>query len=784
MSDDANQPLRRYPTAQHWGTGFAEVSQGRLVNITGDPADPEPSAIAEGYVQAIDDKVRLRRPLVRQGYLEEGPCSRERRGQEPFVELSWEAALDLAAGALDHVRQTWGNASIFGGSYGWASAGRFHHAQSQIHRFLNCIGGYTRSVNTYSFAAAEVVMPHIVGNLYDVIKSSTVWPVIARHSELVVMFGGAPAKNTQIAPGGIGHHRIRQLMIEARAAGVKFVNVSPLRDDAAEELESEWIAPRPNSDVALMLGLAHTLVSDGLYDRAFLDRYTVGFHRFESYLTGKSDGAPKTAEWAASLTGIAPQDIRALARRMAAKRTMICLAAGLQRAQFGEQPVWMAVTLAAMLGQIGLPGGGFGYGYGADGQIGSPIHDIGWPALPQGRNPVRSFIPVARITDMLLSPGARFDYDGKSYEYPDTRLVYWAGGNPFHHQQDLNRLALAFRKPETVIVHDHWWTATARHADIVFPIATALERNDIAMSRPDSVLVAMRKALDPVGKARTDFEVFAELADRLGAGAAFTEGRDEAAWLRNLWHRARSAASGHGHDLPDFDAFQEAGIFRLPAPSENRVLLSAFRADPEANPLSTPSGRIEIYSENVASFGYDDCPGHAVWREPDEWLGSEKSRRFPFHLISNQPKARLHSQLDSGGPSRATKIGEREPATMNSEDARALGLTDGDIICLYNDRGACLAGLKLSEGLRRGVVQLATGAWYDPAPAEAQPNPLDKHGNPNVLTRDIGTSRLAQGPTSHTTLVAISRFEGPLPSVTAFEPPEILTVQDPVSSEW
>jgi len=215
------------------------------------------------------------------------------------------------------------------------------------------------------------------------------------------------------------------------------------------------------------------------------------------YLTGEADGQPKDATWAAAITDVPAETIRALASQMAAARTMLTASWSLQRADHGEQPYWALVLLAACLGQIGLPGGGFGFGYGSGASLAEPPLLFPGPTMPALPNPARLAIPAARIADCLLNPGARYDYDGKSATYPDIRLVYWAGGNPFHHHQDLNRLRRAWQRPETIIVHEPWWTATARHADIVLPATTSLERNDIGGSPRDRFVIAMHKAIDP-----------------------------------------------------------------------------------------------------------------------------------------------------------------------------------------------------------------------------------------------------------------------------------------------
>jgi len=457
--------------ATHWG--LYEAGPAGLAPWPGDPA---PSPLHRGLLEARDHPARILQPCVRRSFLEHGPGPAQgRRGTETFVAVSWDKAEALVANEITRVRAAHGNAAIFGGSYGWSSAGRFHHAQSQVHRFLNAAGGYVRSVQNYSFAAADVILPHVIGSTTGLAGGHTPWKLIADHADLLVLFGGLPARDAQVSAGGIARHNAAAALQACRTAGAALVTIGPLRDDIAADLDAEWLALRPNTDVALMLALAHVLITDGLCDQAFLGRYTTGFDRLRAYILG-NDGTPKTPAWAAAITGLPASAITALAQRMAAGRTMIMMGWALQRARHGEQPVWMAVALAAMLGGIGLPGQGVGFGYASSGGIGLVPTEIAWPALPQGHNPVDTFIPVARIADMLLHPDTRYDYNGRTLTYPNIRLVYWAGGNPFHHHQDLNKLVRAWQRPETVVVHEAFWNAHARHADIVLPAATMLDR--------------------------------------------------------------------------------------------------------------------------------------------------------------------------------------------------------------------------------------------------------------------------------------------------------------------
>ncbi|MFT5342951.1 MAG: biotin/methionine sulfoxide reductase, partial [Paracoccaceae bacterium] len=577
MSKTPTDPL----TSNHWGTYRVQTQNGRITGLTGFEADPDPSPIGNGIVDVLDGPTRIKTPMVRQSWLRGGPGhATDLRGDDTFVPVSWETAETLVAAELDRVRSTSGNSAIYGGSYGWGSAGRFHHAQSQLHRFLNGIGGYTRSVNTYSHAAGEVILPHVIGEFATLMHKQTDWQSIIDSGGLLVGFGGVPTRNAQVSAGGTARHRTREALKQARAAGVEFVNISPLRGDMDGDLDAHWLAPRPGSDVAVMLGLAHTLLVENLHDRDFLARYTVGFGPFADYLMGKSDGIEKTAEWAANLSDLPADDIRTLARRMVKTRTMISINWALTRQQYGEQPFWAGTVLAAMIGQIGLPGGGISYGYGAANSVGLETRDVKYRAFPQGKNPVAEFIPVARISDMLLSPGAGFDYNGHTITYPDIKLVYWAGGNPFHHHQDLARLKRAWQKPDTVIVHEWCWNALAKHADIVLPCTTPLERHDLMLTPRDPYIIAMDQVITPVGDARNDFDIFAGISRKMGTEQTFTQGFDAEDWLRWIYDQSRQSASETGVTLPPLEELRATGWHHVEPPKKSRVSLASFRHDP------------------------------------------------------------------------------------------------------------------------------------------------------------------------------------------------------------
>ncbi|MBY4594134.1 molybdopterin-dependent oxidoreductase [Ottowia caeni] len=755
------------PHSSHWGV-FSASWHNDALTVRPHPGDPDPNPLIENFTTALRHRARVTVPMVRRGWLERGPGADQARGHDSFVPMPWGEVLDHLADELRRVQQQHGAQAIFGGSYGWSSAGRFHHAQSQIHRFLNTVlGGYVRSVNSYSAGASAVILPHVMGTMEQVARRNVTWEQIVEHTDTVLAFGGMALKNSRVASGGISRHIERDAMRAAAERGCRFIAISPLRSDIPDEARPEWLPVVPGTDTALMLALVYVLVREGLHDRDFLQSHCDGWPVFEDYLLGRSDGMAKTPEWAADICGLSATQIRELALSLPGKRVLVVVAHSLQRSEHGEQPVWMGAVLAAVLGQLGLPGGGYNYALGTLAHYGKRNNVVSATALHQGSNSVKAFIPVARITDMLLHPGEAFDYNGQRLYYPHIRLAYWAGGNPFHHHQDLKRLAQGFRRLDTFVVHESAWTHTARMADIVLPATMTLEREDIGGTPTDPLLVAMHRIAPPIDQARDDYDIFCELARRLGGLDAFSEGRDTRAWLQHLYERTRSGLAQAGHAAPDFDSFWQQGSINLPQAPDDGGMLRAFREAPDRHPLATPSGKMQISSSVIAGFGYADCPGHPAWLDKSE----RPDGQHPLYLIANQPATKLHSQLDFGAHSAASKRLGREVCTLHPRAAAERGIAEGDIVRLFNKRGACLASARLSEAMRPDVVQLPTGAWYDPIDT-GEDLTLCVHGNPNVLTRDIGTSSLAQGCSGQLTVVQIERYSGALPPIRAFEPPE------------
>ncbi|MCS0623363.1 molybdopterin guanine dinucleotide-containing S/N-oxide reductase [Enterobacter asburiae] len=724
----------------------------------------------------VHSKTRVRWPMVRKGFLASPDKPQGIRGQDEFVRVSWDDALALIHAQHKRIRDSYGPSSIFAGSYGWRSNGVLHKASTLLQRYMSLAGGYTGHLGDYSTGAAQAIMPYVVGG-NEVYQQQTSWPLVLAHTDVVVLWSANPLNTLKIAwnasdEQGIGYFDA------LRKSGKRIICIDPMRSETMDFFgdSAEWIAPHMGTDVAMMLGIAHTLVENGWHDVEFLTRCTTGFDKFAHYLTGRSDGVAKTAEWAAEICGVPADKLRELAAFFHKNTTMLMSGWGMQRQQFGEQKHWMLVTLAAMLGQIGTPGGGFGLSYHfANG--GNPTRKAAVLASLQGsvQGGVDAVdkIPVARIVEALENPGGFYQHNGLDRHFPDIKFVWWAGGSNFTHHQDTNRLIRAWQKPELVVISECFWTGSAKHADIVLPATTSFERNDLTMTGDYSNqhMVPMKRVVAPRDEARDDFDVFAELSELWEAGGRerFTEGKSDLQWLESFYQIAGQRGAAQGVTLPPFAEFWEANqLVEMPESEQNAkfVRFADFRRDPESHPLKTESGKIVIYSERISSFGYADCPPHPMWLEPDEWHGNSQPEQL--QVLSAHPAHRLHSQLNYTSLREQYSVAGREPITLNTLDAKARGIADGDVVRVWNSRGQVLAGAVVSDGIKPGVICIHQGAWPDLEPAEGG---ICKNGAVNVLTKDLPSSKLGNGCAGNTALAWVEKYQGPELTLTAFDPP-------------
>ena len=789
MSENAS--TKETLTASHWGLFYARTEKGRLSGARPFEGDRAPSPNLNDIANLPYAKARILEPMVRRGFLEKGSESRADRGRDGYVPVSWETALDLAADALRSTYRYYGPSAVWGRSYGWKSPGSVNNSIALLQRLLNLMGGYIETGNSYSTAAIGTILPYALG-VKD--PRSTGWDTILAHTERIILWGCDPIVTNDIDWTTTLHESTALFRSLKGHARIRTVAVNPVCPRTAREIGSKWIAVKPGTDCALMLGLLHVLIEERLSNEDFLSTRVTGWPELKAYILGREDGVEKTPAWAAAESGVPADEIRALARDMAGHRTMIMFGWGPQRARYGELPPWMAVALAAALGQIGLPGGGIGTNYhycnggfppGTGPQLGQIPSRVA-PVLPVEKPWKGSrAVPVARMADVLANPGKVIDWNGSRIEYPEVRLVFWAGGNPFAHHPDTRRLEEAWRRPDAVIVAESFWNATARHADIILPASTFLERNDITPigTYVNDGIVLMKKAIEPVGASRSDYAIFSDLARRLGLEAAFTEGLSEDEWIERLYEEARerSLASGLREPLPEWKDFEREGVILYPheKKDEGYVAFADFRRDPEGHPLKTETGKIVLYSERIAKLGYADCPPHPAFLKPYEAYGNaehaadERAAKAPegkfLQLVSPKSDARLHSQLNAV-TFRKSEIAGRELCLINPADALKRGIKTGDVVRVSSLRGAILAGALATDAVREGAVVVHHGGWFDPQNVEGEA--LDVHGSSNVLTPDDPASSLSCGNIASTALVEVSKWAGNAPDVKVFEPPK------------
>lgn len=775
---NALRPARKgILTAAHWGAFEAIVENNRMVSVVPVEDDPFPNELITMAPYQVHASNRIKYPMVRKSWLEGGTVNShpERRGCDEWVRVSWDRALTLVSGEISRLQEQHGPQSIYAGSYGWKSVGMLHNSRTLLQRLMNLCGGFLGYAGDYSTGAAQVIMSHVVGSM-EVYEQQTVWPEVIENSQLVILWGCNPAitlKNSWNVPDHVGMSGFEKL----KNKGTRVICIDPVKNESAKYLNAQWLAPRPYTDSALLLGIAHTLLTEKLHNPDFLKTYTVGFDKFADYLEGKEDNEVKSADWAAAISGIDADVIRHLARDMAQQRTMLMAGWGIQRQHHGEQPHWLLVTVAAMLGQIGLPGGGFGFSYHYS-SGGSPTAKGGILAgISAGNAPANSPtpIPVARIADCLANPGKTIPFNGAEVTYPDVKMVYVAGGNTFHQHQDINNLIKAWQRPETIVVNEPYWTATAKYADIVLPATTSYERNDLEMGGDYSQLYVfpLHQCVPPQYEARNDFDIFAGLAEKLGVLERFTEGKDEMLWLKSMYDDMKTQARNAKVPLPPFNMFWASNNYvRFPIPEESKkwVRYADYRENPLLNPLGTPSGKIEIYSDAIAKMGYDDCKAIPTWMPPHEWYRGPEAKRYPLSLNTAHPINRLHSQLDNTPLRKKYAVADREAIWLHPKDASARGINNGDLVRAFNDRGQILVGAVVTPDVRAGVVRISEGAWFDPA-SPTTPKSLCKNGNVNCLTFDIGSSSLAQGNCGHMAQLEVEKYSEPAPVNTAYAVP-------------
>ncbi|HHF3031044.1 TPA: trimethylamine-N-oxide reductase TorA [Vibrio diabolicus] len=774
-------------TGSHWGAFRAHIYAGKVQEIKPLELDKNPTEMLNGIKGIIYSPSRVRYPMVRLDWLKKHKYSADTRGNNRFIRVTWDEALDLFYRELERIQKDYGPWALHAGQTGWNQTGSFNNCTAHMQRAVGMHGNFITKVGDYSTGAGQTIMPYVLGST-EVYAQGTSWSEILENSDNIVLWANDPVKNLQVGWNCETHESFKylaQLKEKVAKGEINVLSVDPVKNKTQRYLENDHLYINPLTDVAFMLAVAHVLYNEDLYDKKFIDTYCLGFEEFIQYVQGKTkDKVEKTPEWAAAICGVKEDKIREFARMLVSGRTQILMGWCIQRQEHGEQPYWAAAVVAAMVGQIGLPGGGISYGHHYS-SIGVPSTGFAGPGgfprnLDQGMKPkwdnndfngYSRTIPVARWIDCLLEPGKEINYNGGKVKLPDFKMMVISGCNPWHHHQDRNRMKKAFRKLQTVVTIEFAWTATCRFSDIVLPACTQWERNDIDVygSYSNKGLIAMHRLVDPLFQSKPDFQIMSELTQRFGRREEYTRGMSEMEWIESLYNDCKKANEGK-FEMPEFNEFWEKSVLDF-GEGKPWVRHADFRKDPELNPLGTPSGFIEITSRKIGRYGYEHCQEHPMWFEKSERShGGPGSDKYPFWLQSCHPDKRLHSQMCESEEFRATyAVQGREPVYINPADAKAKGIKDGDLVRVFNGRGQLLAGAVLTDSYPRGVIRIEEGAWY--GPLNEKEGAICTYGDPNTLTQDIGSSELAQATSANTCIVDFEKFTGKVPPVTSFGGP-------------
>jgi anaerobic dimethyl sulfoxide reductase subunit A len=753
---------------------IAHIQDGEIIRLDTDDrpdtiAAPQLRACARGraYLRRQYHPDRLLYPLKRVG----------KRGEGKFVRISWDEALETVASQMQRVKAQYGNNALFV-PYGTGSYNQLNGSHV-ARRLMNLFGGCLGIYNSYSWGATNIATPTVYGTLVTGNQRQD-W----LNSRYILMWGWNPA---EMRDGTNSDYFIKL----ARDNGARVVCIDPRHSLSAAALADEWIPILPGTDAAMMSAMAYVMLTENLHDAEFVRTHCVGFdasqmpiegaESYSDYLLGTRDRIPKTPEWAEAITAVPAATIARIAREYAtSKPAVLYQGYGMQRRAYGEQVVRAGCVLAAISGNVGIPGG-WASGLGLQAEDGGPVETV----FPLGENPVRASIPVFLWTEACLRAQALTSAEGVlgvPRLQNNIKLIYAVATNCLINQHaDVNRSAEILRdesKVEFIVVQDNFLTPTGMFADIILPACTQFETWGVedGWKYGDEVIL-QPKLVEPPGESKSDYRICADLAERLGIREAFTENRDEKDWVEWCLNVFRSTRFP---ELPTLDEFIEKNLGAYSNPvTKPKIAFADFRADPQKYPLNMPSGKIEIFSKKL----YDmDNPNEipAVPKYIQEWespfppfhceeprsgdeaissqqgiaSGEEQERPrndiYPLQAIGHHSLARVHSThanndwLQEAFPQRIF---------INPIDAAARDIHDGDLVHVWNERGELVIPARVTPRILPGVVDIPQGAWWKP-----DANGVDRGGCINVLTSHRWTP-LAFGSAQHTIMVEIENYK-------------------------
>ncbi len=698
----------------------AHVKDGRIIRLESDTGrTPQIRACLRGraYRQRLYSPHRLKHPLRRIG----------QRGQGKFERISWDEALDTVAEQLKRIKDTYGNSAILflpgAGNQGML------HGPTAPGILLTQFGGFTRYWGIPSYEGALFASMATYGTIRTGHSRDDLI-----NSRMIIMWGWNPA-NTIWDP------ETNLWLARARENGARIVAIDPRYTDSVATFADQWIPIRPGTDAAMLAAMAHVIISEALIDTAFVERYTAGYETYRDYVLGKEDGVPKTPQWAEAITKVPADRIVELARAYATSKPAALIAGwGPARTAIGEQYARSAAVLCAITGNVGIDGGyasGFMRAYSSretghlmkkdpqkkiDKSKGIPSSNpVENGALPRpntlfklsgGTNATSARIHQSKIWDAILR--------GRAGGYPaDLKMAYIVASNCLNQYPNSNRGAQALKSLEFVVVHEQFMTATARHADIVLPVNTFMERTDIAPPWLGSpYYIYLNKAVDSLYESKSDLEICRELAPRLGIPADFFNQSDDDI-LRMFTSRRK--------DIEDYNTMRQEGVLKISMPEPIVAFKDQIR-DPDNHSFPTLSGKIEIHCDHLAEMNHPRVPSIPKYLNHGEHYDAPLAQKYPLQLLTAHSKIRTHSTLE-----RVPWLQEleRQSAWINPNDARARGIADGDTIDIFNDRGRIRTTARVTERIMPGVVNVFQGAWFSP-----DESGVDVGGCGNTLTLD------------------------------------------------